>query len=97
MAKDLHEYDAIYEYLRSGSYPSDFNKNQRRALRRKASTNYSVDKEHLLYQRSGSWKQVPRHSEERYRILKLCHAHPEGIKFTLGLFFWDYPVVLFVN
>ena len=80
MDAGLAEYDAIYHYLRDKEYPLGYDKNQKRVLRRKACANYRVNKEHLEHYQgsSGVWKQVPRSTEQRNRILELCHALPEG-------------------
>ena len=80
MAEEIEEYDAIFHYLRTDHHPPGLSRDQRRSLRRKAKNNYRVRKERLLIGKSQleTWKQVPRSREERDRIMKLCHALPEG-------------------
>ena len=46
MATEEEEYDAVFCFLRSGHDPAGFSK---RALRRKATNNYKVKKDQLLY------------------------------------------------
>ena len=79
MATDEDSYDLLYDILRYHRYPNVFTKCDKRALRRKA-TNYKVKSGHLLYyHKTGqTWKQVPRSSTERVRILEACHSLPEG-------------------
>ena len=85
MAKEIQEYDAIFQFIRNHQYPPDFDKDQKRVLRRKA-RKYRIDNARLMYQKTvGSWKEVPRSIEERDRILKLCHATPAGTFITLAL------------
>ena len=38
----MEEYDEIFEYLSSGTYPEEFEKNQKRMLRRKSIDHYKV-------------------------------------------------------
>ena len=84
MATEEEEYDAVFCFLRSGHYPAGFSKNKKRALRRKATNNYKVKKDQLLYCPRGgsSWKKVPRFRKERERIIEICHALPEGIHYS---------------
>eukprot|EP00731_Ephydatia_muelleri_P018994 Em0011g1034a len=46
--KEMAEYDSIKEFLRSGCYPSDCSKDQKRAFRRRAS-NYKLERGVLYY------------------------------------------------
>ena len=80
MTTILNDYEAIYNFLFNHVYPEGFSKVQKRALRRKASDNYKVDRGQLFYKKSGTqnWKQVPRINRERRRILETCHGLPEG-------------------
>ena len=74
------DYEAVFQFLRCGQYPTSFSKNAKRVLRRKAKYNYKIKKECLLYCPQGGteWKKVPRFLKERQRIIELCHALPEG-------------------
>ena len=38
----MEDYEAVYAYLNSGTYPTGFSKNQRRALRRKCLEHFKV-------------------------------------------------------
>lgn len=73
------EYEDVYSYLFSHSYPNNYTKQQKRALRRKAE-NFKVEKGALFYlhKLSTRWKQVPRSENERKRILEACHSFPGG-------------------
>ena len=80
MATDKHEYDTIYRFLARHEYPTGYSKNEKRALRRKA-TSYKVENSALFYMTkkgSAEWKQAPQSAEERDRILDTCHSLPEG-------------------
>ena len=83
MSTDEYEYYHIYTLLRHHEYPPGFSKSEKRGLRRKATTNYKVERGLLFYRRKGGnaqeWKQVPRSTEETRRILEVCHALPEGM------------------
>ena len=68
-----HEYEIICKFLSRHKYPSDYSKNEKRALRRKA-TSYKVENCALLYltkKGSAQWKQVPQSAEEKDRILEI--------------------------
>ena len=77
------DYDAIFTYLQRNQYPIGFDKSQKRALRRKASS-YKAENGILYYRACRNargpreWKQVPRSVRDRNRILEACHALPEG-------------------
>ena len=79
MAANEDNYDFLYDFLRYHRYPNGFTKCDKRALRRKA-TNYKVESGQLFYYHKSeqTWKQVPRSSTERIRILEACHSLPEG-------------------
>ena len=77
------DYDAIFTYLQRNQYPIGFDKSQKWALRRKASS-YKAENGILYYcacrnaRGPREWKQVPRSVRDRNRILEACHALPEG-------------------
>ena len=82
MAAGEGEYEEIYQFLQYRKYPADFEKTQKRNLRRKANNNYKVDRGLLYYHHKDKpeWKQVPRNSKDKERILASCHANAEGNK-----------------
>ena len=67
-------------FFSTGQYPADLDKNQKRNFRRKANNNHKVERGLLYYHQkdSSEWKQVPRDSKEKERILASCHASVEG-------------------
>ena len=76
MAAGEEDYEEIYQFLQYGQYPSDLDKNHKRNFRRKAKNNYKVERGLLFYhhKNSSEWKQVPRNSKDKERILASCHT-----------------------
>ena len=74
------EYDKIYKYLHCKQYPERISKDQKRNFRRKCLNNYKIQKGILYYHAKGSaeWKQVIASKKEQDRIIKACHALPQG-------------------
>eukprot|EP00731_Ephydatia_muelleri_P017880 Em0010g978a len=79
---DGEEYDCIYSFLETGTYPSAYHKAQKRSLRRKCE-DYAVDSG-VLYRKKEKERgemeflRVPRGVEERERILHSCHSSKES-------------------
>jgi len=75
------DYSNVLDYLRLGSYPKVFTKNERRALRRKAEC-FRVKSGVLYYagrgSASGNLRRVVKTEEEKKRILDACHSSVEG-------------------
>ena len=70
-------YDVLYGYLTRGVYPSEYDTNKKRSLRRKA-VHYRVDNGELFYI---DGKRQPRRvikDEEKRCILESCHAETGG-------------------
>lgn len=80
MASEEREYQDIYNFLQHHQYPPGYDKSQKRNFRRKATTNYKVDKGLLYFCKKGSkeWRQVARSSRDKERILIACHSLSEG-------------------
>ena len=81
------EFNEIYDFLAYRRYPNGFSKNQKRILRRKNAAHFRVRRGMLFYSKmpksvSGGkklqWRQVPRTTEEKNRILEACHSSNEG-------------------
>ena len=79
---DGEEYDCIYSFLETGTYPSAYHKAQKRSLRRNCE-DYAVDSG-VLYRKKEKERgemeflRVPRGVEERERILHSCHSSKES-------------------
>ena len=76
---DGEEYDCIYSFLETGTYPSAYHKAQKRSLRRKCE-DYAVDSG-VLYRKKEKEKgemEFLRGVEERERILHSCHSSKES-------------------
>ena len=75
---DGEEYDCIYSFLETGTYPSGYHKAQKRSLRRKCE-DYAIDSG-VLYRKKEKERgemellRVPRGVEERERILHLVQS-----------------------
>lgn len=81
------EYDTLYTYLSKGVYPSNYDANKKRMLRRKAE-NFRIDNGELFYvgrKKGDKSRRVIKTEEERRRILENCHGQTEG-KFLLFLY-----------
>ena len=64
----------MYSYLTRGVYPSEYDANKKRSLRRKA-VYYSIDNGELFYiGRKRQPRRVIKDGEEKRRILESCHA-----------------------
>ena len=85
----MEDYDALFEFLEN-RYPTDYTKNQKQCLRRKAQEHFQTrngilyySKEPANFQGSRGWKHVPRSLTDKERILKACHDNNAQGKTTI--------------
>ena len=84
----MEDYEVVYAYLNSGTYPTGFSKNQRRALRRKCLEHFKVSAGTLYFSseskssikegKERKWKTAVRTVNEKKRILEACHSNRQG-------------------
>ena len=71
---DGEEYDCIYSFLETGTYPSGYHKAQKRSLRRKCE-DYAVESGVLYRKKENEFLRVLELGvEESERILHSCHS-----------------------
>ncbi len=78
----MEDYDEVYGYLANDTYPSGYNKNQRRVLRRKCLSHFKASGGILYYSKTTSgernWRVVVKTVAEKKRILEACHSDEQG-------------------
>ena len=81
----MDDYDAVYDYLNSGTYPTGFSKNQRRVLRRRCLEHFRVQSGIFYYSSTSKsrgadrkWKMAVQSTAEKERVLRSCHSDEHG-------------------
>ena len=74
----MNDYEELYHFCSTGTYPTGFSKNEKRALRRKCQGRFKVERGCLYHRNKADWMQVPRDSEHVQGILESCHSSLEA-------------------
>ena len=80
----MDDYNAVYDYFNSGTYPTCFSKNQLRVLRRRCLEHFLVQSGVLYYSNTAKsraetgvdrkWKIAVRSTAEKEKVLRSCHS-----------------------
>ena len=84
----MDDYNAVYDYLNSGTYPTGFSKNQRSVRRRRCLEHFQVQSGVLYFSSTAKsraetgvdrkWKMAVRSTAEKKRVLRSCHSDEHG-------------------
>ena len=88
----MEEYDEVYSYLESGTYPEGLSKDSKRNWRRKCKENFKIENGQLYHrkgerkplneqqeQQEPAWRLCIKTKEEKERILRSSHSTATGM------------------